>query len=207
MLPSVIHTIGDSITQGVGTDTGAADGYRLGLLASLTGAGQVPRFVGSLSGGADLPVWAKSHSGYGGQNCSQIQRLWSRDWGLSLSAWIFLLQAGTNDVRTDLGINPNVNTDWDALFDAVLAQANKAALVVAAIPTPLADSGNDGRIVTLGAHITFQVALRASQGHRCVMVDMHGALTTGDLSDGIHPTVGGYAKMAAVWFAAIQAHG
>jgi cellulase/cellobiase CelA1 len=33
---------------------------------------------------------------------------------------------------------------------------------------------------------------------------MHSALTTADLTDGIHPTAGGYDKMAATWFSALQ---
>jgi hypothetical protein len=37
------------------------------------------------------------------------------------------------------------------------------------------------------------------------MVDMHSALTTADLIDGVHPTAGGYDKMAAVWFNALRA--
>jgi len=36
------------------------------------------------------------------------------------------------------------------------------------------------------------------------LVDMHSAVTTGDLIDGIHPTATGYDKMAATWFGALQ---
>ena len=36
------------------------------------------------------------------------------------------------------------------------------------------------------------------------LVDMHSALTTADLADGVHPNAGGYDKMAARWYAALQ---
>src|SRR6185503_15702678 len=36
------------------------------------------------------------------------------------------------------------------------------------------------------------------------LVDMHSALNTSDLIDGIHPTAGGYDKMAATWFTALR---
>jgi cellulase/cellobiase CelA1 len=36
------------------------------------------------------------------------------------------------------------------------------------------------------------------------LVDMFSALTTADLADGVHPNAGGYAKMANVWFSALQ---
>jgi hypothetical protein len=201
-----IHAIGDSITQGIDATSGQSNGYRLPLFTTLTGAGKLPVYSGNLAHGAALPAYAQWHSGYGGQNCSQIRALWSEAHGAVRSAYIYLLQAGTNDVRTDLGPNPNVNQDWDALFDVVLAQADRVSLVVAAVPTPLAVTSDDARVVLLGQHIASQVALRFSQGHFCISVDMHAALNnTTDLSDGIHPNDGGgYPKMAAVWYAAIS---
>ena len=33
---------------------------------------------------------------------------------------------------------------------------------------------------------------------------MYNALTTADLADGVHPNAGGYDKMAAVWYTALQ---
>jgi hypothetical protein len=201
-----IHSIGDSITAGVDAGTGQSNGYRYPLLNLLLADGRLPTYAGNLSIGSLLPAYAQWHSGYGGQNCASIKALWSAAHGTVVrSAYVYLLQAGTNDVRTDLGPNPNVNQDWDALFDVVLGQA-QGALVVAAIPTPLAVSADDARVVLLGTHILSQVALRRSQGNLCIAVNMHDALNnTTDLSDGIHPTdSSGYPKMAAVWYAAIS---
>ena len=45
---------------------------------------------------------------------------------------------------------------------------------------------------------------KVNAGKRVHLVDMHSALTTGDLIDGIHPTADGYDKMAARWYSALQ---
>ena len=49
------------------------------------------------------------------------------------------------------------------------------------------------------------VQAKVNAGKRVHLVDMHGALSTSDLIDGIHPTAGGYDKMAAVWYSALLA--
>jgi cellulase/cellobiase CelA1 len=47
------------------------------------------------------------------------------------------------------------------------------------------------------------VASKATAGKHVHLVDLHSALTTADLTDGIHPNAGGYDKMAAVWNTAL----
>ncbi|MFC4531060.1 lectin, partial [Sphaerisporangium dianthi] len=44
---------------------------------------------------------------------------------------------------------------------------------------------------------------KVNAGKHVHLVDMHAALTTADLIDGIHPTSGGYDKMAATWYNAL----
>ena len=41
-------------------------------------------------------------------------------------------------------------------------------------------------------------------GRHVHLVDLHSAVSTADLADGIHPNALGYDKMAAAWFAALQ---
>jgi lysophospholipase L1-like esterase len=49
------------------------------------------------------------------------------------------------------------------------------------------------------------VATRANAGKHVAVVDMSPPnLTTSDLSDNLHPTVAGYAKMAKQWLGGIQ---
>ena len=46
---------------------------------------------------------------------------------------------------------------------------------------------------------------KVNAGKHVHLVDMHSALTTADLIDGIHPNASGYDKMAAVWYNALRA--
>jgi ricin-type beta-trefoil lectin protein len=49
------------------------------------------------------------------------------------------------------------------------------------------------------------VQSKAAAGKKVHLVDMHNAVSTSDLIDGIHPTAGGYDKMAATWYSALLA--
>ena len=57
---------------------------------------------------------------------------------------------------------------------------------------------------TFNAAIPGIVQSKVNAGKHVHLVDMHSALTTADLIDGIHPTAGGYDKMAARWYSALQ---
>jgi cellulase/cellobiase CelA1 len=49
------------------------------------------------------------------------------------------------------------------------------------------------------------VQAKVNAGKHVHLVDMHSAVTTADLTDGIHPTAAGYDKMAATWYTALRA--
>ncbi|MFC4110899.1 cellulose binding domain-containing protein, partial [Micromonospora zhanjiangensis] len=70
---------------------------------------------------------------------------------------------------------------------------------------PLSNSGQESAVRTFNAAIPGIVQGKVNAGKHVHLVDMHSALTTGDLIDGIHPTAGGYDKMAAVWYNALRA--
>src|SRR6185312_11529702 len=69
--------------------------------------------------------------------------------------------------------------------------------------TPLANAAQDSAARTFNSAIPGIVQSKVNAGKRVHLVDMHSALTTGDLIDGIHPTATGYDKMATVWFNAL----
>lgn len=86
-------------------------------------------------------------------------------------------------------------------------------------PANLGDHDHEGhsgwRIDELDANVVGQEArvrgftaavpgVVARKGPRTHLVDVHSALTTVDVADGVHPKAGGYAKMAARWYAALQ---
>ncbi|MEV6304970.1 RICIN domain-containing protein [Actinoplanes sp. NPDC051861] len=89
------------------------------------------------------------------------------------------------------------------LIDRITAAVPSADVFVATI-IPLANAGQENAARAFNATIPGIVQSKVSAGRRVHLVDMHAALTTADLIDGIHPTAGGYDKMAATWYAALR---
>nr|WP_207211741.1 RICIN domain-containing protein [Promicromonospora panici] len=57
---------------------------------------------------------------------------------------------------------------------------------------------------TFNAAIPGIVQSKVNAGKNVHLVGMHSALTASDLDDGVHPTPGGYDKVAAVWYDALR---
>ena len=89
------------------------------------------------------------------------------------------------------------------MIDHITNTAPTAEVFVAQI-TPLANANQDAAARTFNAAIPGIVQSKVNAGKHVHLVDMHSALTTADLTDGIHPTAGGYDKMAATWFTALR---
>ena len=113
-----------------------------------------------------------------------------------------LLHIGTNDVlqNYDLAGAPG---RLSTLVDHITATAPDTEVFVATI-IPLANAGQEANARAFNATIPAMVASKANAGKHVHLVDMHSALTTADLIDGIHPTATGYDKMAATWYAALR---
>src|SRR2546423_1522514 len=107
----------------------------------------------------------------------------------------------------------------------VVITAVLAALALVQPGPPAAESNGGVRVMPLGDEVfvaqippeadpTFEARIRAynaalpdalrDKGPHVHLVDMHVALGTADLADGVHPTAAGYAKMGAVWYAALR---
>jgi hypothetical protein len=110
-----------------------------------------------------------------------------------------LLHIGTNDMNQDFDI-ANAPARLSTLIDKIRTLAPNAEVFVAQI-TPESDSTQESRVRAYNAALPGVVAQKGSKTH---LVDMHSAITTADLIDGVHPTAAGYDKMAARWFAALQ---
>jgi hypothetical protein len=89
------------------------------------------------------------------------------------------------------------------LIDHITSTAPGAEVFVAQI-IPLANANQDSAARTFNSTIPGIVQSKANAGRRVHLVDMHSALTTADLIDGVHPTAGGYDKMATTWFNALR---
>jgi hypothetical protein len=90
------------------------------------------------------------------------------------------------------------------LIDHITAAVPSADVFVATI-IPLSNASQESAARTFNAAVPGIVQAKVNAGKRVRLVDMHAALTTADLIDGIHPTAAGYDKMAAAWYAALRA--
>lgn len=189
--------LGDSITAGV-TVKG---GYRTGLWQLMSTAGRNVEFVGSMSAGPK-ELAERNHEGHPGWEIAQLDQ--------HVDAWltryrpdVVLLHAGTNDVLRGDRLS-RAPYRLGALLEHITRALPRAQVYVATI-IPIARPALDARVRRYNDAISDVVAMKAAQGQHVHLVPMYSALTRKDLSaDGIHPTGGGYSKMAARWFAALR---
>jgi lysophospholipase L1-like esterase len=191
-----VMPLGDSITDGL-TVPG---GYRIGLWQRLVAGRYTVDFVGSLSNGP-TSLGDHDHEGHSGWRIDQIDAnivTWLRN----TTPHTVLLHIGTNDVAQNFDL-PNAPNRLSALIDHITATVPGVEVFVSTI-IPLGSAALEANVRTFNAAIPGIVQSKANAGQHVHLVDMHSALTAADLADGVHPNAGGYDKMAAVWFNALQ---
>jgi lysophospholipase L1-like esterase len=191
-----VMPLGDSITEG----TQIPGGYRIGLWQRLVNGGYTVDFVGSQANGP-ANLGDRDHQGHPGWRIDQIDA--------NIVGWLntqrpqtVLLHIGTNDILQNYNVSTAPNR-LSTLIDRITTTAPDAQVFVAQIIT-LANTNQAAAVRTFNAALPGIVQSKVNAGKRVHLVNMHGALTTGDLIDGVHPTATGYDKMAAVWYSALQ---
>jgi lysophospholipase L1-like esterase len=191
-----IMPLGDSITDG----QNGTGGYRSDLWQMLQADGGYLDLVGSQWAGPAM-LADRSHEGHSGWRIDQIDAQLA-GWLSTYRPDIVLAHLGTNDVsqRYDLAQAPS---RLAALIDRITAALPDTTVYVATI-VPRGDADDEELTATYNAAIPAIVQTRADAGMQVRLVDMHAALDTTDLADGIHPTNGGYSKMASHWHRTIS---
>ncbi|PSL52048.1 lysophospholipase L1-like esterase [Saccharothrix carnea] len=192
-----VMPLGDSITEG----TQVPGGYRIGLWQRFGTGNYRVDFVGSQFNGP-ASLGDHDHQGHPGWRIDQIDAnvvTWLRN----TNPRTVLLHIGTNDILQNYNV-ANAPARLSALIDRITATAPNADVFVATI-IPLANAGQAAAARTYNAAIPGIVQGKVNAGKRVRLVDMHSALTTADLIDGVHPTATGYDKMAATWYTALRA--
>jgi lysophospholipase L1-like esterase len=200
--PCRILPFGDSITDGVGVTGGG--GYRIELFSKALEAGKDITFTGGQMNGpqmVDGVPFPRRHEGHSGWRIAQLQPLIPQP-AFEPLPHIVLLHIGTNDIaqNDDLAQAP---TRVGALIDDIVEAAPEALVVVAKI-IPLSFGGGNA-IESYNDALEQIVAARASAGKHVLMVDQNTGFPNGELADGVHPNAQGYARMANVWWASIEA--
>lgn len=189
-----ILPLGDSITFGSHSSDG--NGYRQDLRNDI-GSGNNVTFVGTVSSGN---MTNPQNEGHSGAVISQIASYGQKAYGFHPN--VVLLMAGTNDINKNQD-PANAPGRLSSLIDQINAACSDAVVIVAQI-TPIANSTADARARTFNAALPNITNQKVSAGKHVLLVDMHSALLTSDLSDGLHPNDRGYAKMANVWLGGLQ---
>jgi len=188
-----VMPLGDSITDGFNVP----GGYRIYLRHRMVAGGYTVDFVGSSSNGPPT-LGDHDHEGHSGWRIDQLDAN-VVGWLQNSNPRTILLHIGTNDMNQNYDI-ANAPARLSALIDKIRANAPSAELFVAQI-TPVSDPTRESRVQAYNAAIPGVVAQKGARTH---LVDMHSAITTADLADGVHPNSSGCDKMAARWFSALQ---
>jgi lysophospholipase L1-like esterase len=190
-----VMPLGDSITDGLVVP----GGYRIGLWQRFVANGYKVDFVGSQSNGP-ASLGDHDHEGHSGWRIDQIDA--------NITGWLqatmphtVLLHIGTNDVLQNFNLSTAPNR-LSTLIDHITTTDPTAEVFVATI-IPIASASAEAAAGTYNAAIPGIVQSKVAAGKHVHLVDMHSALTTADLADGIHPNAAGYDKMAAAWFSAL----
>jgi lysophospholipase L1-like esterase len=194
--PLRVMPLGDSITDGLQVP----GGYRTDLWEFMAADGMAVDFVGSQAGGpAQLPD--RDHEGHPGWRMGQIY-LQARSWVRTYRPQVVLLDIGTNDVLQDKELE-QAPTRLSMLINLITSTSPETRVYVATIG-PFARRVDEARAARYDAAIPTIARTLTQRGRHVQAVDMHAALGKGDLApDGIHPTAGGYSKMAARWYTAL----
>ncbi|KAJ7119300.1 lipolytic enzyme [Mycena crocata] len=183
--------LGDSITFGLTSSDG--NGYR-STLHNLLQPGNTLDFIGSIKSGT---MADNDNEGHSGATVSQIAQFATNAAALPARPNVVLLMAGTNDVFGNIGAAP---ATLSTLIDTIFSRCPDAALIVATL-TPLASG--QASVNTYNQAVTQLVNSRNAAGQHILLANMSSVLAS-DLKDGVHPTDGGYVKMANAWFPVIQ---
>jgi lysophospholipase L1-like esterase len=191
-----VMPLGDSITDGLQVP----GGYRIGLWQQFLDNQFRVDFVGTQFNGP-TNLGDHDHEGHSGWRIDQIDAD-IVNWAATTNPHSVLLHIGTNDVLQNFNL-PGAPGRLSTLIDRVTATVPSAEVFVATI-IPLANANQENAVRTFNATIPGIVQSKINAGRHVHLVDMHAALTAADLSDGIHPTAAGYAKMANTWFTALR---
>lgn len=216
-----IMPLGDSITAGSSSGTPVDPqyyiGYRRDLWNSLKAAGYAVDIVGSQQGGQFYAGegFDYDHEGHPGYTDTQIAmniydngENWLGDLGAN---WphIILLHIGTNLLDTSPADVENILQEIQDFENA--APDRHITVILARIIDMVPNSST---LHTFNVNVANMAQARIDAGDDIVIVDMEDGAglayrnysedPPGDFFDNLHPWTTGYAKMAAVWEAALE---
>lgn len=214
--PLRVMPLGDSNTEG-GPGNG---GWRTGLYDEILAGGYAVDLVGS-NGDSGAP-YDDDNEGHGGWEAAQLAghgplpswewrypdgARYGVDWWVGQSRPdVLLVMAGTNDILHGVSPQDTANRVLD-LVDRALQARPGLTVVVGQVPRMFNGTTGEpnGDVPVADERIAAGVQTRAAQGAAVRLADTTSGMVFADYqSDGVHLTPAGYAKLGALWFAALK---
>jgi lysophospholipase L1-like esterase len=200
--PITIMPLGDSITEGAGSPN--YNGYRKPLYLNLTSSGYNVDFVGGETHGDFADPNHEGHNGWHAEEDGTIYDINDQvyGWLVANPAEIVLLHIGTNDITWE---DEDVN-EIDNILDEIdryEVDSNEGITVILALI--INRDPYDSTTTQFNNDVNDMALNRIANGDDIIIVDMEGALNySTDMADSVHPNDAGYAKMADVWYNALD---
>lgn len=191
--------LGASITAGWGSKD--SEGYRPELLRRLKENGNKAEYVGTQTCGTQKDAC----EAYPGKTVAQLDEATQESAAFELLPHIILINVGTNDCNMR-GDPPEMAPDaFTVLLSHIYAQAPAALVVISSLLHNLNDGVNPC-IKTLNEGLRRVSREARAGGQKTEFSEMYDAVPVSHISkeDGTHPDEAGYARMAEMWFEAIE---
>ena len=198
-----ILPLGDSITLGCCSGSGAQGGYRNKLYTSLTNAGYTVDFLGTQTDTLNPGLPDTDHQGHSSFTINDIRAGLSNWLAAYAAPDVVLLHIGTNDFTDGLSSVVDVQNRLRNLVEELHVLRPHARVIVSSL-LPRSDiPGASDAVNSYNSSLPQFVAGLAAAGHPVHYLDMHSTFLLEDLNDGLHPNPVGYTKMADLLFPAV----
>lgn len=199
-----VMPLGNSITDGA---AGSSDdtGYRRSLYLSLIGTGYNVDFVGSQAGGVPTD-FDHDHEGHSGEIASWLNPRMNGPtayWLATYQPEVILYHIGTNNLDSN-DIAAYVQ-DANETIEIVYDYDPNITIILAKIILTRDDPNRNTRTHNYNLLLESIAQDWENAGYSIIVVDMESALNyITDMDDNLHPNDVGYAKMADVWYDALD---
>lgn len=185
--------LGGSVTQGVGSSTGA--GYRLPLLEMLRKHGFDIKMVGSRKTGS---MNNKDHEGWPGLRIDEIESK-ARISVPRILPNVFAVNAGSNDCLQSFRLE-EAGSRLNSLLEYLWETCPESTILLSTLIVSANEQTNTN-VNFVNNQYRALAKQKATEGRNLVFVEMNceAGPQVDCLVDGIHPDSDGYQKMARLW--------
>lgn len=190
--------LGASITYGQGSTDG--NGYREHLRSAITDGGNLVNMVGTRKAGTMKDNDVEGWPGYRIDQIVPKARVAVPEYKPN----VILVNAGTNDAVQNKDI-PNAGSRMEGMINNLFEDSPKATVILSTLIINL-NANAEKNVKLINVQYKALADRLQGEGKHVVLADMHGAdgPQKEDMHDDTHPDDEGHAKMAAIWYRALE---